>query len=83
LGGNNAFFLFCYFFLSLWKVWICGQKKEAASGNPVYEPCDLLKEIGTCFHHPFREFIIAHLIGYVIQPLQGYPRTQAALNLGQ
>ena len=33
---------------------------------------DILKEIGTRFHHPFCELIIAHLIGNVIKLLHSY-----------
>ncbi len=56
---------------------------KRASGNPVSKPCDLLKEIGTSFHHPFCKLIIAHLISDCIQFFKGYTRAQVTLSLGQ
>ena len=31
---------------------------------------DMLEEIGTCFHHPFCKFIIAHFMSNVIKLLE-------------
>ena len=56
---------------------------KRASGNPVSKPCDLLKEIGTSFHHPFCKLIIAHLIGDCVEFFEGYTRAQVTLSLGQ
>jgi len=38
-------------------------------GTSVRKSRDVLEEIGACFHHPFCEFIIAHLISNVIKLL--------------
>jgi hypothetical protein len=57
--------------------------KESTSGNSVHKSRDSLKEIATRFHHPFRELIIAHLMGNVTQPLQSHPGKQVALGFGQ
>ena len=77
-----SFFFATFFFL-------CGQcgygdkRKKPTSGNSVNKSGDLLKKIGTSFHHPFCKLGIAHLIGNGFQPFQGYPRAKVALILEQ
>jgi len=56
---------------------------KGVSGNPVSKSEDLLKEIGTSFHHPFCKLIIAHLISNCLQFFKGYAGAQVTLSLGQ
>jgi hypothetical protein len=58
-------------------------RKIIASDNSLCPSGDVLRKIGTRFHHPFCKFIIAHLIGNVIKLLYGYPRMQVGLCCGQ
>jgi hypothetical protein len=56
---------------------------KRASGNPVSKSQDLLKEIGTSFHHPFCKLIIAHLMGNCFEFFKDYAGAQVTLSLGQ